>query len=368
MKFRCNTKELSDALVNIQHAVSSKSSLPVLEGILLRASDGTLSLFSYDLEIGMTTTVAASVGEPGEIVLNARLFTEMTRRLPTENVDISSDEKLLTTIRSGVSEFTILGIPASEFPEMPSLNDGVGTTLPQEVLLSMIRQTRFAISSDDSKPVYMGSRFEFEKDHFRVISIDGNRLAIRTEPVSGATEINFVVPGKTLTELSKLLNPESEEDARVSIGKRHILFEINGYSIISRLLEGDFLDFRSVVGKQFGTTVRVNVQAFLESVERASLLISDKLKSPLRCIFQKDVIKIICNTSIGKAYDEIPCSLEGPDVEIGFNNRYLIDALRSCECDEVRVELNGALSPMKICPPEGENFLFLVLPVRLKNE
>lgn len=368
MKFSCDKTGFSDALLNVQHAVSTKSSLPVLEGILLRASAGQVLLFAYDLEIGMTTALPASVSEPGELVLNARLFTEMVRRMPSDKVEISSDEKLLTTIRSGASEFTILGIPASEFPEMPALTDAVGASLPQAELQSMLRQTHFAISSDDSKPVYMGSRFEFDNGVLRVISIDGNRLALRTEPVDQNLSLGFVVPGKTLTELLKLLDSESEDTVRLSVGKRHILFELNGYSVISRLLEGDFLDYNNVIGKQSSTEVRVSVRDFLNSVDRASLLISDKLKSPLKCIFDTDIIKVICNTSIGKAYDEIPAVLTGAAVEIGFNNRFLLDALRACECDEVRILLNGPLSPLKIYPPEGEGFIFLVLPVRLKNE
>lgn len=369
MKINCDKSALSNALSNIQHAVSSKSSLPVLEGILVRTTDAGIRLYAYDLEIGMTTNVPSIVSEPGEIVLNAKLFTEMVRRMPSEKIEILTDEKLMTTIRSGSSEFNILGIPASEFPEMPSLTDCESIELPQQELQSMIRQTIFAVSNDDSKSVvYMGSKFELSSGQLRIISIDGNRLAIRTEHVGGDLSLGFVVPGKTLTELSRLLDPDCEDAVRISVGTRHILFELNGFSIISRLLEGDFLDYNNVIGKQSSTEVRVSVRNFLESVDRASLLISEKLKTPLRCVFDKDTIKINCSSSIGKAYDEIPASLSGDTVEIGLNNRYLLDALRACECDEVRIFLNGPLSPMKICPPDGESFIFLVLPVRLKNE
>lgn len=368
MKFSCGKKELSDALSNLQRAVSTKSSLPVLEGILLKVENGMIILSAFDLEIGITTTIPASVSEEGEIVLNAKILTDMIRKMPAERIEISADEKLLTIIRGGSAEFTILGIPSSEYPEIPSLTDGTSVNLTQNMLASMIRQTLFSVSTDDTKPIHMGSLFEFMDGKFRITSVDGYRLAIRTEDIAEHIEFSFVVPGKTLAEVGKILDPESEETTAISVGKRHILFEINGYSIISRLLEGQFLDYRNVLGKQFTATVRTKVRDFTDSVDRTSLLISERLKSPLRCVFEQNSIKISCSTSIGKAFDEIPATLEGEPVEIGFNNKYLLDALRATECDEIRIELNGPLSPMKIYPPEGENFIFLVLPVRLKSD
>lgn len=367
MKFSCAKKELSDSLSNLQRAVSSKSSLPVLEGILLKASDGMITLSAFDLEIGITTSIPASVSEEGEIVLNAKILTDIIRKMPSESIGIATDEKLSAILTGGPAEFTILGIPASEFPELPSLTDGTAVNLTQNMLASMIRQTLFAVSTDDSKPIITGSLFELSDGVFRITSVDGYRLATRAENVAEHADLSFVVPGKTLGEVLKLLDPESEETISVSVGKRHILFEINGYSIISRLLEGQFLDYRNVLDKQCTSTVRTKVRNFTESVDRTSLLISERLKSPLRCVFGPQSIKISCSTTIGKAFDEIPALTEGNDVEIGFNNKYLLDALRATECDEIRIELNGPLSPMKIFPPEGESFIFLVLPVRLKS-
>lgn len=280
MRFSCSKKELSEALSILQRAVSSKSSLPVLEGILLKAVSGCINLCSYDLEIGMTTTVSATVSEQGEIVLNARIFTDMVKKMPAEKIEISSNEKLLTVIKSGATEFTILGIPASEFPELPSLMEGTKISLSQETLSSMIRQTLFAVATDDSKPVITGSLFEFMKGSIRITSVDGYRLAIRTEKINTENELSFVVPGKTLSEISKMLLPESEDSVLINVGKRHILFELNGYSIISRLLEGEFLDYRNVLGKQYTTEITVKVRDFIDSVDRTSLIISERLKSP----------------------------------------------------------------------------------------
>jgi DNA polymerase-3 subunit beta len=368
MKFTCNNKELSEALSNILRAVSSKSSLPALEGILFKTRENKIELSAYDLELGMTTSINATIFEPGDVVLNAKLFSDLVRKLSSDKTEISVDEKLLTIIKNGISEFTILGIPASEFPELPSLTDGIMTTVSQEILSSMIRQTLFAISTDDSKPVLMGTLFEFTDNLLSLISVDGARLAIRKEYVPDKLNLNFVVPGKTLNDISKMLDVLCEQPVKIKIGKRHIVFEINGYSVISRLLEGEFINYRNVINKQFTTEVKVKVHDFLNSVDRASLLISDRLKSPIKCVFDNEIIKISAATAIGKAYDEIPCTLTGNTVEMGFNNRYLLDALKTLECDEIKIQLNGPLSPMKIYPLEGEDFVFLVLPVRLKND
>lgn len=367
MKFSCGKKSFSEAINIIQRAVSTRSTLPALEGILINASSGMLTLTSNDLEIGMTTSIPADIEEQGSIVLNAKLFSEIVRKLPAEKVTVSADSKLLTTVTSGASEFTILGIPSSEFPETPTLSECENFNIPQNILAGMIRQTLFCISTDDTKPVHTGSLFELSQGIIRIVSVDGYRLAIRTEKIDNSLPLKFVIPGKTLSEILKMLT-DSEDPISMNIGKRHILFKIGNYTIISRLLEGDFLDYRSVIINKSSTEIRVNVRAFSDSIERASLLISDRLKSPVRCLFEKDSIKITCSTSTGKVYDEIPASLSGDTLEMGFNNRYLLDALKAADCDEIRVMLNGNLSPMRIYPVEGENFLFLVLPVRLKTD
>jgi DNA polymerase III subunit beta len=368
MKFSCGKKAFSDAVNVIQRTVSTKSTLPALEGILIKAASDSLTLTSNDLEIGMTTNIPAKVSEPGDIVLNAKLFSEILRKLPAESVELTADEKLLTTVTSGVAEFTILGIPASEFPETPALSECENFAIAQNILAGMIRQTLFCISSDDSKPVHTGSLFELSDGEIRIVSVDGFRLAIRTEKIQNSMSLKFVVPGKTLSEVLKMLSPDNDEQIHMSIGKRHILFEINGFTIISRLLEGDFLDYHSVIVNKSSTEIKINVRGFTGSIERASLLISERLKSPVRCVFEKGLIKVTCSTASGKVYDEIPSTLTGETLEMGFNNRYLLDALRACECDEIRVLLNGPLSPMRIYPVNGEEFIFLVLPVRLKTD
>lgn len=370
MKVALSPKDLAEAVLNIQRAVSAKSTVPALEGILLSASGKHLTLSAYDLELGMTTKIEAQVEEEGRAVLSARLFGDIVRRSPGENLSISVDEKNVAVIHSGASEFSLIGIPAEEFPEFPSVSDTTQLEISQSLLKSMIRQTLFAVSDNDSKPVHTGSLFEISGAQLRVVSVDGYRLAMRTEPVGFDGDLKFVVPGKTLSEVLKLLKDDKEESETlvISVGRRHVIFQIGNYTVLSSLLEGEFLDYKAAIPASGSTEVVVKTRSFIESVERVSLLITDRLKSPVRCIFEENEIKIFCSTAIGRANDQLSCQITGGRVEIGFNNRYLLDALRNTESDEVRVVLNGPVSPMKVLPKEGESYLFLVLPVRLKSE
>ena len=367
MKFTVNKSDITEAVSNIQRAVSTKTSIPALEGILLSATETGLELCAYDLELGITTVIPAFVMEPGKAVLSAKLFSDIVRRTPAETVTVSVDEKNMATLESGYSRFSIIGIPAEEFPELPKLSDSTQISLPGALLKSMIRQTLFAIAESDAKPIHQGSLFSLENGILDVVSVDGYRLAVRREPVDFSEDLSFVVPGKTLSELLKLIK-DSEEPVEISAGRRHILFKIDNYTVISSLLEGEFLNYKAAIPPESQTEVVLKTREAIDSVERVSLLITDRLKSPIRCLFDNNEVKLNCTTSMGRASDQLDVEMTGQSVEIGFNNRYLLEALRNTECDEVKVQLGGPLSPMKVGPKEGDSFLFLVLPVRLKSE
>ncbi len=366
MNMYCNKQALIDAVGNVQHAASSKSSLPALEGVLLRASGNSLFLAGYDLDMGITTTIEAQVREPGATVLGARIFSDIVRRLPSDNVLIRTDEKLITTIESGQAKFTIMGISADEYPELPSVSDGAGFTVPQNIIKSMIRQTIFAVAQTDNRPVHTGIQFELGNNELRLVAIDGSRLAMRCEKVQSNEELCFVVPGKTLSEVLKLLTDE-DNPISIAVGRRHIVFEIDGYAVISRLLDGEFLPYRKAIPDQSSSIIKVKTREMIDSVERASIVISDKLKSPLVCEFGDDKVSFSCTTALGSACDTLNAEIEGEQEEMGFNSRYLLEALKNTETDKIRMELSGPLSPMKLLPVLGESFLFLVLPVRLKR-
>ena len=367
MKFTVNKSDITEAVGNIQRAVSTKTSIPALEGILLGAGEEGLELCAYDLELGITTVIPAFVVEPGRAVLSAKLFSDIVRRTPAETITITVDEKNMATLESGYSRFSIIGIPAEEFPELPKLTDSTQFSMAGSVLKSMICRTLFAIAESDAKPIHQGSLFNLENGMMDVVSVDGYRLAVRREPVEFSDSLDFVVPGKTLSEILKLIK-ETDDPVEISAGRRHILFKIDNYTVISSLLEGEFLNYKAAIPPESQTEVVLKTREAIDSVERVSLLITDRLKSPVRCLFGENEIKLNCTTSMGRASDQIDVEMTGQSVEIGFNNRYLLEALRNTECDEVKVQLGGPLSPMKVVPKEGDSFLFLVLPVRLKSE
>ncbi|MEA5010873.1 MAG: DNA polymerase III subunit beta [Angelakisella sp.] len=368
MKFTCNTALLNTAIMNVSLAVSPKSSLVALEGILVEARGGRIRLVGYNLELGITTGVDARVWEEGEVVIPAKLFSEIVRKTNSDEIVVSCDSRFLVEITGGVSHFTILGMSALEFPELPSVGDEASAvTLPQNKLRSMIDQTLFAVATSDAKPVHTGCLFNLEQNRITVVAVDGFRLALRKETAAIDSPMSFIVPGKTLGELLKLLD-DNDKPLDIQVSKKHIMFTIGDCSIISRLLEGDFLDYNAAIPKECNTQVLIGTRSLIASIERTSLLISDRLKSPLKVDFSDNVVKMSCSTTIGKAYDECDCQITGNGVEMGFNNRYLMDALKNADTDMVRLEIGGPLSPMKVVPPQGDSFLFLVLPMRLKSE
>lgn len=367
MKFTCSTAQLNQAITNVSLAVSPKSTLPALEGILVTARGKTLTLVGYNLELEITSTLPAKVEEEGEVVIPAKLFSEIIRKTASDEILLSCDQRFLVEIKGGVSEFTILGMSPLEFPELPTVGEGEAVSLPQDKLRSMVDQTLFAVAQNDAKPVHTGCLFLLENGQATVVAVDGFRLALRREPAEVEQTIRFVVPGKSLNELLKLLG-DNDTQVELQVSKKHILFTIGDTSIVSRLLEGEFLDYNAAIPKDASTVVKVSTRGLISSIERTSLLISDRLKSPLRVVFDENLVRMSCSTTIGKAYDECESQSTGPRVEMGFNNRYLMDALKNSEADMVKMEISGPLSPMKVLPLEGDSFLFLVLPMKLKAE
>jgi len=360
MIIRCNQALLGEAVAIVSRAVPQKSSIPALEGIYMKAAGKTISLTGYNLDIGISTSLDGEVEKEGDIVLNAKLLLDIVGRLPGETVEISVDERYLANILSGEAEYTILG--------MADVSSTENITLPQPVLKSMINQTSFAISLSEDKPVHTGALFVMENQTLTVVAVDGFRLALRKEKLSFANDLKFVVPRSTLIEVSRILKDDDEENVLLMVSRKHIIFNIGNYLVVSRLLEGEFLDYKSAIPKNTSTTAVVGTRDMIESIERTSLLISDRLRSPLKVRIADQKIKISCTTSLGKANDSFMAQLTGDSVEMGFNHRYLLDALRACDGDRTKLEIAGALSPMKVLPLEGDSYLFLVLPVRLKNE
>jgi len=368
MKIICEKNVLITAVNNVQRAVSGKSTMPALEGILLRAMGSSLFLAGYDLDIGITTTIEAQVFESGDIVINAKMFGDIVRRMPEETVRIEVDGQLNVKIISGLTdEITVMGLPAADFPDIPSVEDGIGFSIPQQLMKSMIHQTLFAVATlDAGRPVHTGTLFEAEENMLRLVSVDGSRLAMRSEAVKMPEAMKFVVPGKTLSEVLKMLQ-DVETPMFFAVGKRHIVMQIDGYAVISRLLDGEFLSYKKAIPETVSTKITVNTREMMAAVERVSVVINDRIKSPLIADFREGIINFSCITSMGGGKSTIYCRMEGEQEEMGFNSRFLLDALKYAETDEICLELGSAVSPMKMVPVSGDSFLFLVLPVRMKK-
>lgn len=367
MKISCLRTDLANAVSNVSRAVSTKAAIPALEGVLIKAYDNKLNISGYNLEIGITTDIEATIQAEGEIVVSAKLFLDIVRRLPEEIVMIETDDRMVTYITCGHVDYQIVGMSSVEYPDLPSFEQTDGINVNSKVLREMIRQTVYAVSENTAKPIYTGSLFEIENGNFRIVAVDGYRMAIRNENVDSESKTSFVVPGKTQQEVLKLLT-DDEENVEIIIGQRHITFKVRNYRVISRLIEGTFLDYNTTIPKEAKTEIVMNTRSIIDAIERMSLLNNDRVQSPVRCIFADDEIKLSCASAVGKASDVLSVPIIGDSVEIGFNNRYMLDALKNTDTDEIKLILNGSTAPMIIKPVKGDAFLCFVLPMRLANE
>ena len=336
--------------------------------MLLKAEGFQLNITGYDLEMCIITTIEANVRQPGEIVLNAKLLSDMARRMPSGEITIMVDETDNTTIQGGVAQFEIQSMLAADYPDLPNTGAERTLTIKTGVLRDMIARTLYAVSQDDRKPAHTGELFEIEPDKLTVVALDGYRLAIVDRPVQATKDIRIIVPAKTMTEVNRLLSDDDDADVHICANRRFVVFMTAGYTIMSRLIEGEFLNYRNVIPEGCRTRVTVETRDFIETIERASLIITERLKNPLRVSFDSGRVTVRCQTNLGKVVDEFDAKIEGEPVEIGFNNRYLLDALRNAKADKVVMEISGPLSPVKVLPAEGNDFIYLVLPVRFKND
>jgi len=371
MKFTCEKLLLLAAILTASRAVSSKSPVPVLEGLLIEASFGlgAVRVSGYDLKMGIVSTVPAEVANDGEIVLNARLFAEIIRKLPGETVTFQIDEESSATnvmIKSELSEFEILGSPADDFPELPQVEDSRPIEVSGEILKKMISQTNFAVSDNESRPIHTGALFETGKE-FTIVAVDGYRLALRRETMEEESPATvFVVPGTALAEVEKIADETS--NIAITLGEKHIMFTFGDTVLITRRLEGEFINYKNTIPQTNEIKIRVTKSQLIDAVERVSLVISDKMKSPVRCVFGNGVIKLYAMSAIGKAADECQMDGDGGELEIGFNNRYLLDALKAAPATDVLIELSTSTAPCVINPTEdgADGFTYMILPVRLK--
>ena len=368
MKFECEKTLLASAIEGVSRAITNRAAIPVLEGIYLKAEGFNLTLTGYDMEMGITTTLECNVLVPGETVLDARLLFSMISRMHAGDVCIELTDEGQAKISGGVVEFEIPAMNASDYPSLPVTGADNTMTLKCGMMREMIEKTIYAVSQDAKKPAHTGELFVIEPGSLTVVALDGYRLAIIKRDVECTRDIRIIIPGKTLQELLKIMGGD-EDEVKIDANRRYVVFTTNGYTIMSRLIEGDFLNYEGVIPKDKKTRVTVDCKTFIDTIERASLIITERLKNPLRINFAEDKVTVRCQTPLGKVVDEFaPIEMAGDAVEIGFNNRYLLDALRYSKCERMVLEINGPLSPVKLLPENGTDFIYLVLPVRFKNE
>ncbi|MDE6774690.1 MAG: DNA polymerase III subunit beta [Ruminococcus sp.] len=354
-------------MTNVSRTVPTKSTTPALEGIKVRVEPGCVELTAYNLEMGIRTTISADTDDSGAFVLNARLFSEFTKRMSGNRIEVTIDENNVVQLSSDAADCTFSAISAEEYPDLPVVDSKRSFSVKQSTLRSMINMTSYAAAQNENKPIFTGELFDIDEGMFTLVAIDGFRLAIRTEPTDTNEKFNFVVPKKALQEISTIIKDDSENDCIISVSERHIIFELNNFFVISRLLEGAFHNYRRSIPESYKTEVFVNKKDFIGSLERCSLIIDDKNKSPIRCEVNGGTMKISCRTAVGRVNDAISADITGDSVTIGFNHRLMLDALKAAEGDKVRIRFNGSIKVIEILPPEGENYIFLVMPIQLKG-
>ncbi len=368
MRFTCEKSMLVTGLNITGRTVAQKSALSAIEGILCRAGDG-LSLTGFNMETAISYKIDAEVSNAGECIFPAKLFGDIIRRLPEGPVTVVIDENYKVSIRAGFASFTISAESAEDYPELPDVGSGRSIRIPQDALKDLIGGTIFSVSENQGRPIHTGVKFEVEDDKISAIAVDGFRLARRTYHTEESTgrSMNFVVPAQGLKEVEKILQ-DTEDDAFFTLGTKHIMFQIGDATLICRLLEGEFLDWRRVVPTNCPVKLVANVGELASAIERVGLIVSEKYKSPVRCVFSDQVLLLKTNTTIGAAEDRCTLAGDGKELEIGFNVRYLSDALKAVPSEEVVLELTNGLSPIVLTPVDDkQDFSYMVLPVRIAN-
>ncbi len=374
MKILCEKQELVEIINTVQKAISPKSALPILECIKIDASgDGTVIFTGNNLELCIEYKAKLNVEEGGTVALASKMFGEIVRKMPDGVLTITvNEENNVTKIKSGISEFNIQGAVAGEFPEPPSVEERFSFSIPQERLKNLIKKTiSFVSVVEGRRPTLTGALFELNSDNLCVVASDGHRLAVVNEKVSGNDKKEkIIIPGATLREILKLVT-DDEKEVKITVSDRYVMFDFEDFKVFTRLIEGDFLKYEAIISVKNTINLVINTSEFRDGLERAMLLINDDASTPdkrvpVRLNIGFDKIEISCMTSKGKVNDVVKASIEGENLNIGFNCKFLLDALTACEEELVRIEFSTAVSGCFIRSLDAENdYVFMILPVRL---
>jgi DNA polymerase III subunit beta len=363
MWFTCEKDALQEGLNNVQRAASTKTTYPILEGILIKATNEGVILTATDLDFGIETHISANVHQIGSTVLNSKLFGELIRKLPNDIITIKiENDNVYITCQS--SEFVIIGNNPDEFPQLPSINENTMYEISQDMLRSMIKQTIFAIAQDETRPILTGVLFEIRDGILSFVALDGYRLGLKSYDIENASNISAVIPGKTLGEISKILEP-TDNKVKITFTPNHILFNLGDTKIISRLLEGEFINYRQIIPDEYRLRVTVKTNELFNSIERASLLAREGKTNLIKFEVKDEKMIITSNSQMGKVYEEVNIKLEGEGIKIAFNSKYFLDVLRIIDSEEIFLEFSTSVSPCLVKKCDSKDFTYLVLPVRL---
>ena len=371
MRIICEQDILDEAVSTVSRAVSSRSSIPVLEGVCIKATeDGKVKLTGNDMEIGIEAVIDADVMQAGEIVINAKMLGSIIRSLVSgSKVSIETNEKNQTLIKSGGAKFEIAGVAAEEFPDLPVVDPEYTISVPAGILKDMIAKTGFAVAVTDNNPILTGCLLEIKKSGLSMIALDGYRMAMcKTDMPNDFEEKSMIIPEKSLSELGRILN-DADEEISITATSRNAIFMFDNCKLVTRLIEGNYINYNSVIPKDYSIEFTCPVSQLRESIQRVSLIIlNDVVKSPVRFNIGDGNINISCSTSAGNVDDNIPVDVNDCALEIGFYNRYLLEAFRVIDAESVKLKFNTSTSPLVITPENGDDFLYLILPLRLHAE
>ena len=372
MKFSCSQQTLAKSLNIVSKAVTSRTTIPILKGILLRVNeDGTLTMSASDLDLGIEKTFEVDNSEKGEIVVQAKLFGDIIRKLPNDIITVE-DEEGNVIIRCSNSEFNIVGWPSDEFPKLNSKEEHESKILfEKEILKDMIRKTSFSASIDESRGVITGILVEIKEKTLNMVALDGFRMAISRQAIRNDREENIIIPAKTFNEIAKIISETENDDEKgtvdLYISDKRAVFIIEDTKVFLRLLEGEFVRYEDILPKDSQTSVVLNKNDFLDSIERASLLAKIGKNNLIKLNISNNNIEITSKSEEGKVKEDVIVFKEGNDLVIGFNSKYLIDALKVIDDEEIKLLFNSSISPCLIKPLTGDEYEYLVLPVRITN-
>ena len=363
MHIICDKSKLIEGMNIVMKAIPGKTTMMILECVVIEVKDNQIKLIANDLQLGIETLIDGEIKQEGSVAVGAKVFFEIIRKLPSDNVSITVDEEYHMNISCGKAKFNIMAKATDEFPYLPNIVKDKNVNISQFTLKDIIRQTVFSISDNENAKVMTGELFEIHDSELKVVSLDGHRISIRKVKLNQSyDDVSVIIPGKTLIEISKIINGGMDDEVSIFFTDKHVLFEFEDTIVLSRLIEGEYYKIDKMLSTDYETKVTVNKREMLECIDRSTLLLKESDKKPVIIDVQDDYMKFAMNSAIGSMYEDLDASKEGKDISIGFNPRFLMDALRVIDEDEITMYMINPKAPCFIRDQE-ETYIYLILPV-----